>query len=71
MDQFGELEVDELIVHGLKAIASGYKDEKEKMSGKNIEVYALDRKEELRMVSPEVVQDFIDQLNPDRIQEES
>ena len=58
-------------MHGLRAIKSGYKDEKEEMSGKNIEVYALDREEEMRMVSSEVVGTYIDNLNPNKIQEES
>ena len=71
VESFANLGVDELILHGLKAIKSGYKDEKEEMSGKNIEVYALDRQEALRLVSPEVVQTYISQLNPNKIQEES
>ena len=70
VDSFGDMEVDDLIIQGLKAISSGYKDEKEDMSGKNIEVYALDLQEELRMISPDVVQSYIDQLNPNKIQEE-
>jgi 20S proteasome subunit alpha 6 len=70
VDQFENLEMDDLIVHGLKAIKSGYKDEKEEMSGKNIEVYALDLQEELRMIGPDVVQSYIDQLNPNKIIEE-
>ena len=71
VESFSNLGVDELIMHGLRAIKSGYKDEKEEMSGKNIEVYALDREEEMRMVSSEVVGTYIDNLNPNKIQEES
>ena len=71
VESFSNLGVDELIMHGLRAIKSGYKDEKEEMSGKNIEVYALDREEEMRMVSSEVVETYIDNLNPNKIQEEN
>ena len=41
------------------------------MSGKNIEVYALDTQQEMTIVSSEVVQTYIDNLNPNKIQEES
>ena len=71
VESFSNLGVDELIMHGLRAIKSGYKDEKEEMSGKNIEVYALDREEEMRMVSSEVVETYIDNLNPNKIHEEN
>ena len=71
VESFSNLGVDELIMHGLRAIKSGYKDEKEEMSGKNIEVYALDREEEMRIVSSKVVGTYIDNLNPNKIQEES
>ena len=71
VSEFKGMGVDELIQHGLRAIGSGYKDEKEPMSGKNIEVYSLERDQLFRLVSPEVVQTYIDGLNPNRIQEEN
>ena len=69
--EFEGLGMDEMIVHGLKAIGAGYKDEKEPMSGKNVEVYTLERGQPFSLVAPEVVQTYIDGLSPNRIQEEN
>jgi 20S proteasome alpha/beta subunit len=70
VEEFNGLGVDDLVQHGLRAIKAGYKDEKEEMSAKNVEVYVLDKEEAFRVVCPEVIQGYIDGLNPNKIQEE-
>ena len=63
--------MDDLIIQGIRAIKAGYKDEKEGMSGKNIEVYGLDKEDGLRLIEPETVQTYIDQCSENEIREET
>ena len=62
LDSFVEQDINGLVLEGLKAIKSGYKDEKEEMSGKNVEVYTLSPEEGLVKAEEEVIQLLIDSM---------
>jgi 20S proteasome subunit alpha 6 len=62
LNKFSDAELDKIILHGLMAIKSGYRDEKEEMSENNIEISVLD-KHGFRNLNENDVKIFLEKLN--------
>lgn len=69
LESFEQQDVNSLVLDGLKAIKSGYKDEKEDLSGKNVEVYTLSPEDGFTKVEEEVIQALIDSLEDEANQD--
>ena len=62
LKEFEGCGVDGLVEHGLRAIKSGYRDEKEEMSEMNVEVSVLDRENGFMELNKEKVKGFLGKI---------
>ena len=60
--KFEKGSLDDLVLHGLSAIKSGYRDEKEEMSENNVEISILGKDEGFRNLKESEVKAYLDRL---------
>lgn len=63
LQQFHHASVEQLVLHGLTAIRAGYRDEKEQMSEKNVEVAFVSRENEFQSLTPTQIAEYIARLD--------
>jgi 20S proteasome subunit alpha 6 len=63
LKQFQKAELNKLVLHGLSAIKSGYRDEKEEMTENNIEISVLSKQGGFNNLNTNEVKDYLQKLN--------
>ncbi len=69
IEYFKSSNQERLILHGLNAIKSGYRDEKEEMSSKNIEISLISNERGYKALSQSEVGDLLNKLNTFKIEQ--